>query len=284
MATVTQVEKGCEYKGEKRMGIYNRISIFGEGLETVPVLLERKKCHPRIKKTRGNCYSFQVESLGEGDYNGFELDGNGRFLLGDFTVTHNSCLIQKLIDDKFVATDDPTIEDIHSTTIYCEDEKINLEILDTSGMDTQSHLYERWFSKVDGFVIVYSVAAAYSFDMVPVFRDLISEFHTKTNKPPMLIVGTQSDSASREIPTKFGTALAFNYSCPFVELSAKSSTQVELQNAMATLVAQIRSVEREQQVLLVNQYEELKKKKKELIRALVLMNESKKKREISSWN
>jgi len=28
--------------------------------------------------------------LGEGDYNGFELDGNGRFLLGDFTVTHNS--------------------------------------------------------------------------------------------------------------------------------------------------------------------------------------------------
>src|SRR6516162_5951688 len=28
--------------------------------------------------------------MGEGDYYGFTLDGDGRFLLGDFTVTHNS--------------------------------------------------------------------------------------------------------------------------------------------------------------------------------------------------
>jgi len=34
--------------------------------------------------------------LGEGDYNGFELDGNGRFLLGDFTVTHNTTFLKQL--------------------------------------------------------------------------------------------------------------------------------------------------------------------------------------------
>jgi len=97
MVTVKQVEKGYRAKnGEMRMGNYYRISIFGEQLETIPVLLERKKCHARLQKKRANCLSFQVEPLGEGDYNGFELDGNGRFLLGDFTVTHNSTAAKDL--------------------------------------------------------------------------------------------------------------------------------------------------------------------------------------------
>ena len=34
---------------------------------------------------------FYVESVGEGDYYGFTLDGNCRFLFGDTTVTHNTC-------------------------------------------------------------------------------------------------------------------------------------------------------------------------------------------------
>lgn len=36
--------------------------------------------------------TFTVENVGYGPYNGFELDGNHHFLLGDFTVTHNSIL------------------------------------------------------------------------------------------------------------------------------------------------------------------------------------------------
>jgi hypothetical protein len=35
---------------------------------------------------------FSATSVGEGDYYGFTLDGDGRFLLGDFTVTHNSTI------------------------------------------------------------------------------------------------------------------------------------------------------------------------------------------------
>jgi len=97
MVTVTEVEKGYRAKNEEmKMGNYYRISIFGEGIETIPVLLDRKKCQPRIIKKRANCLSFQVESLGVGDYNGFELDGNGRFLLGDFTVTHNTTISRLL--------------------------------------------------------------------------------------------------------------------------------------------------------------------------------------------
>ncbi len=35
-------------------------------------------------------YAFVVRPIGPGNYYGFELDGNRRFLLSDFTVTHNS--------------------------------------------------------------------------------------------------------------------------------------------------------------------------------------------------
>lgn len=38
-------------------------------------------------------YEIQVEEVGTGKYNGFEIDGNRRFLLGDFTVTHNTSTI-----------------------------------------------------------------------------------------------------------------------------------------------------------------------------------------------
>ena len=37
-------------------------------------------------------FGFNIESLGVGDYYGFELDGNHLYLLGDFTVTHNTFL------------------------------------------------------------------------------------------------------------------------------------------------------------------------------------------------
>ena len=38
-----------------------------------------------------------IESIGKGTYYGFELDGNHRFLLGNFIVTHNTALIKMFI-------------------------------------------------------------------------------------------------------------------------------------------------------------------------------------------
>lgn len=40
---------------------------------------------------RKNLSKFEVLPKGRGKYYGFELTGNGRFLLGDFTVSHNTC-------------------------------------------------------------------------------------------------------------------------------------------------------------------------------------------------
>ena len=44
-----------------------------------------------------NTYSITVEPIGIDDYYGFEIDGNHRFVLGDFTVTHNTIMALKII-------------------------------------------------------------------------------------------------------------------------------------------------------------------------------------------
>jgi P4 family phage/plasmid primase-like protien len=41
---------------------------------------------------------FRIEAAGRGDYYGFELDGNHRYLMGDFTVTHNSNGKSKILE------------------------------------------------------------------------------------------------------------------------------------------------------------------------------------------
>ena len=48
-----------------------------------------------------------VAYVGEGDYYGFEIDGNRRFLLEDFTVTHNTTLVINLAMNMIERPDSP---------------------------------------------------------------------------------------------------------------------------------------------------------------------------------
>jgi DNA-directed RNA polymerase beta' subunit len=64
------------------------LSISGNGLEKIPTLLSHKKC--RSPKNRDmSSYKISIEEDGVGKYFGFEVDKNNRFLLGDYTITHN---------------------------------------------------------------------------------------------------------------------------------------------------------------------------------------------------
>lgn len=68
------------------------IRICGD-IHTLPVLLPRKK-KTAPEQGRGvrkhGVTGFTVHDVGRGPYAGFEVDGDHRFLLGDYTLTHNS--------------------------------------------------------------------------------------------------------------------------------------------------------------------------------------------------
>jgi hypothetical protein len=64
-----------------------RIRVYGAGLDTIPT----KKVVFSSDAKSAQKTNFEVLELFEDDYFGFVLDGNNRYLLGDFTVTHNTC-------------------------------------------------------------------------------------------------------------------------------------------------------------------------------------------------
>lgn len=83
--------KTCMYKGEKRTGDYFRIHIHGDGVDEIPVKIERKKMtHKRCPNKSYLVTGFDVESKGSGQYYGFRLDGNNLFLLESFDVVKNT--------------------------------------------------------------------------------------------------------------------------------------------------------------------------------------------------
>lgn len=87
-ATIKGAVKTCTNNGVS--GWYWRITI-GRSADKIPVRTEKRK-HRSVRTRRAglNFGIKSVEPLGVGDYYGFELDGDRRFLGGDFTVLHNT--------------------------------------------------------------------------------------------------------------------------------------------------------------------------------------------------
>lgn len=91
----------CVYK-VKPTPTYFTLMIYGDGIKHVPVLCLK----PEYIITDTNIinyhkhnlkYKFELIKLGINNYYGFEIDGNRRFVLGDFTVTHNTVMALKIV-------------------------------------------------------------------------------------------------------------------------------------------------------------------------------------------
>lgn len=80
---ILEEENNFEFGGK-----YWRIHI--SGAHDVPCHIERKRSSPRQQVKSVLVSGFEIERIGYGDYYGFEISGNRRFLLGDFTITHNT--------------------------------------------------------------------------------------------------------------------------------------------------------------------------------------------------
>lgn len=66
------------------------LTITGRNLEEIPVLLEKNKLHTENQLNNPLLTNISVTSVGFGKYVGWTIGDNRRFLLGDFTVTHNT--------------------------------------------------------------------------------------------------------------------------------------------------------------------------------------------------
>lgn len=91
-------------------GVYHRITISGD-CSIIPTKLKRKQGSKRKQIKDVLSFGFKIESIGTGNYYGFEVDRDHLYLLGDFTVTHNSSVSLKIVRD--ILYNNPDSDDIH---------------------------------------------------------------------------------------------------------------------------------------------------------------------------
>lgn len=115
-AYATPAQKSCQ---TGMVGTYYRVTISGD-TNTIPTRIPRRIAHPRQQRKDVLRNGIRVTPTADGDFFGFQLDSpDARFLLGDFTVVHNSAvavayaLLTK--QPTCIVTDNKGLQDQYST-------------------------------------------------------------------------------------------------------------------------------------------------------------------------
>ncbi|GLI76768.1 GTP-binding protein [Penicillium ochrochloron] len=120
-----------------------------------------------------------------------------------------SSLTVRFVEQHFVESYYPTIENTFSRIIKHNGQDYATEIVDTAGQDEYSILNSKHFIGIHGYIIVYSVTSRQSFEM-------------GADQVPLVIVGNKSDlkGDQRQVTLDEGRQLAEEFSCGFTEASA----------------------------------------------------------------
>lgn len=100
-------EKICTIKSIGFSGSYYRITIHGQ-MSELPVKISRKKIPYINKRIDQTVTGIDIIEEGVGEYYGFDVGGDGLFLLEDFTVTHNSALALSILNNISIGNGIPT--------------------------------------------------------------------------------------------------------------------------------------------------------------------------------
>ncbi len=116
--TVREVKKSIKSTGFS--WVYYS-AIISWDINKIPVLLERKKAKPRRHEKNVLNIWFEIEKQEEWEYYWLQVDWDERFLLWDFTVTHNSYISARIAPafllaypDSIVITTAPTFRQVEN--------------------------------------------------------------------------------------------------------------------------------------------------------------------------
>lgn len=79
----------------------------------------------------------------------------------------------RYVDNHFVESYYPTIENTFGKEVKIKNQDYALEIVDTAGQDEYSILNSKHLIGIHGYMLVYSVSSAQSFEMITVIREKI---------------------------------------------------------------------------------------------------------------
>merc|ERR1712139_617219 len=147
-------------------------------------------------------------------------------LIGDSGVG-KSCLLLRFADDTYTESHISTIGvDFKIRTIQLDGKTIKLQIWDTAGQERFRTITSSYYRGAHGIIVVYDTTDHETFEHVKTWLHEIDRYASENvNK---LLVGNKSDLTSkRKVETESAKEFADSVSIPFVETSAKNSTNVE---------------------------------------------------------
>eukprot|EP00695_Tsukubamonas_globosa_P002632 TRINITY_DN380_c0_g1_i1.p2 TRINITY_DN380_c0_g1~~TRINITY_DN380_c0_g1_i1.p2 ORF type:complete len:211 (-),score=89.44 TRINITY_DN380_c0_g1_i1:46-678(-) len=147
-------------------------------------------------------------------------------VLGSGGVGKSALTIQ-FVHGSFVEKYDPTIEDSYRKQVEVDGTAYMMDILDTAGQEEYSAMKDTYMRNGQGFILVYSVTDATSFDdLKSLYQQLV---RTKGEEEiPIVLCGNKADlEDERSVKTEEGEKLAAEWKCRFFETSAKERRNVD---------------------------------------------------------
>ncbi|KAI9780567.1 MAG: Ras- protein rsr1 [Geoglossum umbratile] len=139
-----------------------------------------------------------------------------------------SCLTAQFVQNVWIESYDPTIEDSYRKQIEVDGRQCILEILDTAGTEQFTAMRELYMKSGQGFLLVFSITSLSSLNELAELRDQIIRMKDDENVP-LVIVGNKSDLEEDRAVSR---ARAFSVSqhwgnAPYYETSARWRANVD---------------------------------------------------------
>lgn len=139
-----------------------------------------------------------------------------------------SCLTAQFVQNIWIESYDPTIEDSYRKVVEVDGVSCILEILDTAGTEQFTSMREIYMKSGQGFLLVYSITSLNSLAELADLRDQILRIK-EVDSVPLVIVGNKCDldddravsrNRAMHLSRKWGGA-------PFFETSARRRQNVD---------------------------------------------------------
>lgn len=165
-------------------------------------------------------------------------------VVGSRSVGKSSMTV-RFVEDHFVESYYPTIENQFSKSINYKNQDYAIEILDTAGQDEFSIMNEKHLIGIHGYLIIYSVTSRQSFELVEVIRDKILNSIGNDNIP-MVLIGNKCDlNYQRQVEKIEGEQLAKKFgNVNFLETSVRDD--VNISKSFEVLIDEIELIQNPQ--------------------------------------
>ena len=163
----------------------------------------------------------------------FKIAFLGGSTVGKTTIAYR-CLDRKLNPEE----GDTTLEDHYKIYPEINNEKVEVEIIDTAGQDDYQNFFDTWVQYSDGFLLIFAINDLSTFDIVKKRYNKIITM--KGNQIPIILIGNKKDlDNERKVSFKDAKNFANEKKVQYYETSALNDEMNECKNILLEITKKI---------------------------------------------